>query len=110
MRRASFYALVKTSRKIEQLQYSIHTFVEEKFAMFLNVVCHKWRFRLIHNTFKRSIETISRYFKQAVFAVGELRGEMIKLPIGYTPPQIKSSYKWWPYFKVGLFLYFHFII
>ncbi|VAH53876.1 unnamed protein product [Triticum turgidum subsp. durum] len=60
----------------------------------------RWcRFRFIHNTFRRSMETISRYFKQVLFAVGELRGEMIKRPSGQTPPKIRGSPRWYPYSK-----------
>ncbi|XP_020162046.1 uncharacterized protein [Aegilops tauschii subsp. strangulata] len=67
--------------------------------MFLHVVGHNQRFRVIHNMFRRSMETISRYFKQVLFAVGELRGEMIRRPSGQTPPKIRGSLRWYPYFK-----------
>nr|XP_020198761.2 protein ALP1-like [Aegilops tauschii subsp. strangulata] len=67
--------------------------------MFLHVVGHNQRFRVIHNTFRRSMETISRYFKQLLYAVGELRGEMIRRPSGQTPPKIHGSPRWYPYFK-----------
>nr|XP_051220996.1 uncharacterized protein LOC127339156 [Lolium perenne] len=64
MRRAPFYALVKTFRERGLLTDSIHTSIEEQVAMFLHVVGHNQRFRVIHNTFRRSTETISRYFQQ----------------------------------------------
>ena len=59
------------------LEDSIHTTVEQV-AMFLHVVGHNQRFGVVHNTFRRSMETIFRYFKQVLYAVGELRGEMIR--------------------------------
>jgi hypothetical protein len=59
MRRAPFYELVKRFRERGLLSDSIHTFVEEQVAMFLHVVGHKQRFRVMHNTFRKSIETIS---------------------------------------------------
>ena len=62
MRRAPFYALVKTFRERGLLVDSIHTSMEEQVAMFLHAVGHNQRFRVIHNTFRRSMETISRYF------------------------------------------------
>jgi hypothetical protein len=34
---------------------------------------HNQRFRVIHNVFKRYMETISRYFKQVLYALGEVR-------------------------------------
>ncbi|XP_073354031.1 uncharacterized protein [Aegilops tauschii subsp. strangulata] len=67
--------------------------------MFLHVVGHNQRFMVIHNTFMRSMETISRYFKQVLYAVGELRGEMIRRPSGQTPPKIRGSPRRYPYFK-----------
>ena len=70
--------------------------------MFLHVVGHNQRFRVIHNTFKRSMDTISRYFKQVLFAVGELRGELIRRPSGQTPPKVHGSPRWYPYFKVSI--------
>ncbi|KAI5011762.1 hypothetical protein ZWY2020_013899 [Hordeum vulgare] len=78
MKRAPFARLVETFRIRGLLQDDINTCVEEQVAMFLHVVGHNQSFRVIHNMFKRSMETISRYFKQVLFAVGELRGEMIK--------------------------------
>jgi hypothetical protein len=50
MRRAPFYELVKRFRERELLQDSIHTGVEEQVAMFLHVVDHNQRFRVMHNT------------------------------------------------------------
>jgi hypothetical protein len=101
MRRASFYALVKTFRARGLLTDSIHTSVEEQVAMFLHVVGHNQRFRVIHSTFRRSTETISRYFQQVLYAIGELRGEMIKPASMNTPTKIKNSYMWFPYFRVS---------
>nr|XP_020165190.1 putative nuclease HARBI1 [Aegilops tauschii subsp. strangulata] len=99
MKRAPFARLVETFRSRGLLQDSINTSVEEQVAMFLHVVGHNQRFRVVHNMFRRSMETISRYFKQVLFAVGELRGEMIRRPSGQTPPKIRGSPRWYPYFK-----------
>nr|XP_051211948.1 uncharacterized protein LOC127329477 [Lolium perenne] len=80
MRRAPFYALVKTFRDRGLLTDSINTFVEEQVGM-------------------RSTETISWYFQQVLYALGELRGEMIKPASMNTPTKIKNSYRWFPYFR-----------
>ena len=37
--------------------------------MFLHVVGHNQRFRVIHQNFRRSIETVSRYFREVLYAV-----------------------------------------
>ncbi|XP_071685403.1 uncharacterized protein [Lolium perenne] len=98
MRIAPFYALVKTFWDRGLLTDSIHTSVEEQVAMFLHVVGHNQRFRVIHNTFRRSTETFSRYFQQVLCTIGELRGEMIKPTSMNTPTKIKNNYRWFPYF------------
>jgi hypothetical protein len=82
MRRSPFYELVKRFRERELLPDSIHTWVEEQVAMFLHVVGHNQWFRVMHKTFRRSIETISRCFSQVLYAIGEPRQEMIKPPSG----------------------------
>jgi hypothetical protein len=101
MRRAPFYELVKRFRKRGLPSDSIHTSVEEQVAMFLHIVGHNQRFRVMHNTFRRSIETISRYFNQVLYAIGELRQEMIKPPSGDIPSKIRYNKRWYPYFKVS---------
>jgi hypothetical protein len=75
--------------------------MEEQVAMFLHVIGHNQRFRVMHNTFSRSIETISRYFNRVLYAIGELRQEMIKPPFGETASKIRNIKRWFPYFKVS---------
>ena len=106
MTRAPFFALVKRFRTSGLLVDSIHCSVEEQVAMFLHVVGHNQRFRVIHNTFRRSMETISHYFKQVLYAIGELRGEMIRPSIAGNPPKIRDSHRWWPFFKVSTLVFF----
>jgi hypothetical protein len=65
-------------------------------AMFLHVLGHNEIFRVIHNTWRRSTETIYH-----LFAIGELRQEMIKPPSTHTPTKIRDSYRSFPYFKVS---------
>ena len=66
MGRAPFYELVKRFRQGGLLRDNIHTSVEEQVAMFLYVLGHNQRFRVKHSTFRRSCETISRYFHQVL--------------------------------------------
>ena len=80
---------------------SIHATVEEQVAMFLHVVGHNQRFRVINMTFRRSPETISMFFHQVLYAVGELRNELIVPPSTSGHPRILGSRRWNPYFKVG---------
>ncbi|WVZ81644.1 hypothetical protein U9M48_028998 [Paspalum notatum var. saurae] len=67
--------------------------------MFLHVVGHNQRFRVIGLSFRRSTETISRFFREVLFAVGELRNEMILPPSSITPTKILHSPRWNLFFK-----------
>ena len=101
MGKAPFAKLVETFRTRGLLKNSLHTGVGEQVAMFLHVVGHNQRFGVIHSRFRRSSETISRYFKQVLYAVGEMRGEMIKPASVRTPEKMRNSFRWYPYFKVS---------
>jgi predicted chitinase len=74
MRRAPFFNLCNLLRDRHLLRDTINSFVEEQVAMFLHVVGHNQRFRVIHQNFRRSMETVSRYFREVFYAIGELGG------------------------------------
>ncbi|KAI0493921.1 hypothetical protein KFK09_024048 [Dendrobium nobile] len=59
--------------------------------MLLHTLGHIVRNQVIRFNFHRSGETVSRYFKAALHAVGELRNEFIKPPPPETPYKIKSN-------------------
>lgn len=100
MRKALFFALCNLLRERNLLTDSLHSCVEEKLAMFLHIVGHNQHFRVIHQHWRRSIETMHRYFKEVLYAIGELRQEMIRAPSNETPVKISNSPRWYPYFKV----------
>jgi hypothetical protein len=75
--------------------------------MFLYVIGHNQKFRVMHITFRRSIETISRYFNQVLYATRELRQEMVKPPSGETPSKIRHIKRWYPYLKVSYNFHLH---
>jgi hypothetical protein len=79
---------------------NLNSSVEEQVAMFLHIVGHNQRFRVVHQTWRRSIETVHRHFKEVLYAVGELRQDMIRAPPNDTPLKISNSPRWYPYFKV----------
>ncbi|WVZ74709.1 LOW QUALITY PROTEIN: hypothetical protein U9M48_022862 [Paspalum notatum var. saurae] len=81
------------------LRDTIYCCVEEQVAMFLHIVGHNQRFRVIHQNWRRSIETVSRHFQEVLYAIGELRGDMIRAPSSETPLKIMKCSRWYPYFK-----------
>ena len=80
MTRAPFYALCNLFRNRGLVPEKAGCTVEEQVAMFLHVVGHNQRFRVVHQSFRRSIKTVHRHFHQVLYAVAELRSEMIKPP------------------------------
>jgi hypothetical protein len=53
MRIAPFFNLCNLFRERNMLRDTIHNIVEEQVAMFLHVVGHNQRFRVIHQHFRR---------------------------------------------------------
>jgi hypothetical protein len=96
----SFFRLCNLFRDHGLLQDTIHMFVEQQVAMFLNTVGHNLRNRLVGTNFNRSGETVSRYFNKVHHAVGELRYDFIRPPSSTTPAKITGNPRWDPYFKV----------
>jgi len=62
MSRAPFFALCNLFRQRGLVLDTINSSVEEQVAMFLHVVGHNQRFRVVHQSFRRSIEIVSRHF------------------------------------------------
>ncbi|WVZ70927.1 hypothetical protein U9M48_019556, partial [Paspalum notatum var. saurae] len=85
MRSTPFFHLCDLLRSRSLLKDSIHCSVEEQVAMFLHVVGHNQRFRVIHQNWRRPVET--------------LRNDMIKPLSSETPLKIRNSHRWYPYFK-----------
>jgi len=88
MKRAPFFQLCDLFRTRGLLRDSIISQIKEQVAMFLLVVGHNTRFRVIKHTFRRSTETISSYFQEVLYVVGELRNEIIVSPASSVHPKI----------------------
>ena len=98
--KSAIFHLCNVLRERNLLRNSIHSCVEEQVAMFLHVVGHNQRFRVVDQFWRRSVETVSRYFKEVLYVIGELRAEMIRPPSIETPLTIRNSHRLYPYFKV----------
>ena len=82
------------------LSGTIQCCVEEHVAMFLHTIGHNERNTVISKNFKRSGETVSRYFKSVLRAIGELRDDLIRPPSLETPAKMLENPWWYPYFEV----------
>ena len=78
------------------LRGSVYVVVEEKVAMFLLVVGHGLKMRLLRGQYKRSLGTISAHFAEVLKAILCLHGEFIKLPDPSVQPPNDYKWKWFP--------------
>ncbi|KAL6882103.1 hypothetical protein ACP4OV_011575 [Aristida adscensionis] len=92
----NFHDLCTILRERCGLGDSLYVTVEEKVAMFLLVVGHGIKMRLLRGTYKRSLETISRHFGDMLTAILSLTEEFIKLPEPAVQPPNDYKWKWFP--------------
>jgi hypothetical protein len=78
------------------LRESVYVAVEEKVAMFLLVVGHGLKMRLLRGQYKRSLGTISAHFSEVLTAILSLHKEFIKLPDPSSTPPDDYKWKWFP--------------
>ena len=79
-----------------------HIFVRDPVLIFLHIIGHNMRFRVIGSRFHRSTETVHKYFKVVLREVIKLYRALIRLPGEDTPLEIKDSRRFYPYFKVNI--------
>nr|XP_011465926.1 PREDICTED: uncharacterized protein LOC105351954 [Fragaria vesca subsp. vesca] len=70
--------------------------VEEMVVMFLHILAHHEKNRIIQDRFLHYEEKISRYFNVVLRAVLRLQGQLLKKP---EPVPENSSYEKWKWFK-----------
>jgi hypothetical protein len=92
----NFHDLCTMLREKCGLRDSVYVSVEEKVAMFLLVVGHGLKMRLLRGTYKRSLETISRHFSDVLDAILSLTEEFIKLPNNSVQAPDDYKWKWFP--------------
>jgi hypothetical protein len=93
MRRVPFLVCATCLGIEKLLADNINSCVEEQVAMFLHIVGHNQRFRVVKQNWRRSIETVHRHFRDVLHAIGELRQEMIRPPSNVTTLKISNSHR-----------------
>ncbi|XP_059656218.1 uncharacterized protein LOC132303127 isoform X2 [Cornus florida] len=94
-----FHKLSETLRQRGMLRDTAGVMIEEQLAIFLNIVGHNERNRVIQERFQHSGETISRHFNNVLKAIKSLSREFLQPPPFSTPPEIVTSNRFYPYFK-----------
>ncbi|XP_073365423.1 uncharacterized protein [Aegilops tauschii subsp. strangulata] len=90
----NFHDLCTMLRERCGLSGSVYVTVEEKVAMFLLVVGHGLKMRLLRGTYKQSLGTISTHFSAVLSAILSMHGEFIKLPDANVQPPDDYKWKW----------------
>lgn len=98
MNRNAFTRLCNMLETIGGLKDTKHMLVDEQVAMFLHTLAHHAKNRVIKHHFRRSGETVSRYFNDVLHAIIRLQGELFKKP---EPVPENSSDERWKWFKVS---------
>ena len=96
-----FYELCRILVERNLVRETIYMLVTEQVLMFLHTIGYNVRFRVVAARFHRLIETSYRYFKIVLKAVLQLYRHVVRLPDNSTPPEIRNSRKFYPYFKVN---------
>ena len=95
-----FHKLCDNLRNRGMLRDTAGVMIEEQLAIFLNIVGHNERNRVIQERFQHSGETISRHFNNVLKAIKSLSREFLQPAPTSTPPEILASNRFYPYFKV----------
>ncbi|XP_061349564.1 uncharacterized protein LOC133294826 isoform X1 [Gastrolobium bilobum] len=94
-----FHKLCDILRQKAMLRDTAGIMIEEQLAIFLNIIGHNERNRVIQERFQHSGETISRHFNNVLKAIKSLSREFLQPPQLTTPPEILNSTRFYPYFK-----------
>ncbi|KAM3283547.1 hypothetical protein P3S67_027192 [Capsicum chacoense] len=94
-----FHKLCNILRERGMLRDTSGVMIEEQLAIFLNIVGHNERNRVIQERYQHSGETISRHFNNVLKAIKSLSREFLQLPPVSTPLQILESNRFYPYFE-----------
>ncbi|KAK9288378.1 hypothetical protein L1049_016832 [Liquidambar formosana] len=94
MNRYTFFKLCNMLRTIGKLKDTRHVTVEEITALFVHILAHYVKNRVIINRFMRSGETISRHFNKVLKGVIRLQSHLLKQPEAVTETSTDPKWKW----------------
>ncbi|ONH94136.1 hypothetical protein PRUPE_7G000100 [Prunus persica] len=94
-----FHKLCDILRQRGMLRDTAGVMIEEQLGIFLNIIGHNERNRVIQERFHHSGETISRHFNNVLKAVKSLSREFLQTPTPTTPPNILGNIRFYPYFQ-----------
>lgn len=75
--------------------------------MFLHVITHNLKFRVIRGIYIRSTETISRHFSTVLNGILSLAGDYIKIPESTNEIGADDKWKWFRVSNIIFIYFFH---
>ncbi|XP_026399632.1 putative nuclease HARBI1 [Papaver somniferum] len=99
MEKHVFLLLCELLQEKQLLRHSKGVRVEEKVAIFMLVVGHNERNRVLQERFQHSGETISRHFNAVLDAIVQLADDFLQPAGPCTPDEIRDNPRFYPYFK-----------
>ncbi|PPD67774.1 hypothetical protein GOBAR_DD35349 [Gossypium barbadense] len=94
MNRTAFFKLCEMLESIGGLKLSRNMLVDEQVAMFLHIISHHLKNRVIKHHFRRSGETVSRTFHSVLNAVIRLQDVLFKKPEPIRADYSDTRWKW----------------
>ncbi|KAK9286158.1 hypothetical protein L1049_014540 [Liquidambar formosana] len=94
MNRYTFFKLCGMLRTIGKLKDTRHVTMEEITTLFVHILAHHVKNRVIINRFMRSGETISRHFNEVLKGVIRLQSHLLKQPEAVTETSTDPKWKW----------------
>ncbi|MFQ6658475.1 hypothetical protein Gotur_027729, partial [Gossypium turneri] len=94
MNRFSFFKLCEMLQTLKGLKSSRHMLVDEQVAMFLHIISHHLKNRVIKHHFNRSGETVSRSFHSVLNVVIRLQDVLFKKAEPITANSSDTRWKW----------------
>ncbi|KAM6554034.1 hypothetical protein CsatB_014796 [Cannabis sativa] len=94
MDRRTFGVLCELHRHNGRLKVDGLVTIEEQVCIFLNILAHHVKNRTIHHKFKRSGETISRYFNAVLSGVLRLQASLLVVPEPVSESCNDDRWKW----------------
>ncbi|XP_040958591.1 uncharacterized protein [Gossypium hirsutum] len=99
MRPIAFFNLCDILSRNNLLQSTKSVNIKEQVLIFLHIIGHNVRFRVIGSRYYRSTETVHRYFMIVLRAILKLYKLVIRSPDESTPSEIRNNRRFYPYFK-----------
>ncbi|XP_020976010.1 protein ALP1-like [Arachis ipaensis] len=94
MDRRVFHALCNMLKVVGKLEPSRNMGVEEMVAIFLYIIAHDVKIRVIKRQFVRSEETISRRFNDVLLAILRCHNLLLKKPQPFSQDRMDERWKW----------------